>query len=245
MTRILLLAGVFLASAAAADIPIRQVILYKSGVGYFERSGQLGPGESARLDFKASDMNDVLKSLTIEDRNGGKVTGLRYDSSEPLSQKLADFPFKIDGQASLAVFVDQMKGAKIEIKYGAETVSGAIVSGRLVGVDEKHPEREQLVLMLDSGELRTFDLAAASGIRFEDPKVQSQLRDYLAVVNQSRSQDKRSIYIDSSDSKERQIAATYMIPTPVWKSSYRLIFNDKTDPTLEGWAIIDNTTGED
>ena len=245
MTRILLLAGVFLASAAAADIPIRQVILYKSGVGYFERSGQLGPGESARLDFKASDMNDVLKSLTIEDRNGGKVTGLRYDSSEPLDRKLADFPFKIGGQASLAVFVDQMKGAKVEIKYGAETVSGAIVSGRLVGADEKHPEREQLVLMLDSGELRTFDLAAASAIRFEDPKLQSQLRDYLAVVNQSRSQDKRSIYIDSSDAKAREIDASYTIPMPVWKSSYRLIFNDKTDPMLEGWAIIDNTTGED
>jgi len=245
MTRILLLAGVFLASAAAADIPIRQVILYKSGVGYFERSGQLGPGESARLDFKASDMNDVLKSLTIEDRNGGKVTGLRYDSSEPLDRKLADFPFKIGGQASLAVFVDQMKGARVEIKYGAETVSGAIVSGRLVGADEKHPEREQLVLMLDSGELRTFDLAAASAIRFEDPKLQSQLRDYLAVVNQSRSQDKRSIYIDSSDAKAREIDASYTIPMPVWKSSYRLIFNDKTDPTLEGWAIIDNTTGED
>ena len=245
MTRILLLAGVFLASAAAADIPIRQVILYKSGVGYFERSGQLGPGESARLDFKASDMNDVLKSLTIEDRNGGKVTGLRYDSSEPLDRKLADFPFKIGGQASLAVFVDQMKGARVEIKYGAETVSGAIVSGRLVGADEKHPEREQLVLMLDSGELRTFDLAAASAIRFEDPKLQSQLRDYLAVVNQSRSQDKRSIYIDSSGAKAREIDASYTIPMPVWKSSYRLIFNDKTDPTLEGWAIIDNTTGED
>ncbi len=245
MRRILLLAGVFVASAAAADIPIRQVILYKSGVGYFERSGQLGPGESARLDFKATDMNDVLKSLTLEDRNGGKVTGLRYDSSEPLGQKLAEFPFKIDGQAALAVFIDQMKGAKVEIKYGAETVSGAIVSGRLVGADDKRPEREQAVLMLDSGELRTFDLAAASAIRFVDPKLQGQLKDYLAVVNQSRSLDKRSIYIDSSDAKARQIDASYMVPMPVWKSSYRLIFNDKTDPTLEGWAIIDNTTGED
>jgi hypothetical protein len=245
MTRILFLAGAVLLSASAADIPIRQVILYKSGVGYFERAGRLGPGESGRLDFKASDMNDVLKSLTLEDA-GGKVTGLRYDSSEPLSQKLADFPFKVEGQASLAVFMDQMKGAKVEIKYGAETVTGAIVSGRLVaGSDEKHPEREQAVLMLDSGDLRTFDLAAASTIRFTDPKLQSQLRDYLALVNQSRSQDKRSIYIDSSDSKERQIAASYMVPMPVWKSSYRLIFNDKTDPTLEGWAIVDNTTGED
>ena len=231
--------------AAAADIPVREVILYKSGVGYFERAGSLNAGESARLDFKASDMNDVLKSLTIADRNGGKITGLRYDASEPLNQKLADFPFKIEGQASLATFLDQMKGAKIEMKYGAETVAGTVVSGRMVRGDDKQPEREQVVILLDSGDLRTFDLAAASSIRFLDPKLQAQLKDYLAVVNQSRSTDKRSVYVDSSDSKERQIVASYMIPTPVWKSSHRLIFSDKTEPTLEGWAIVDNTTGED
>jgi hypothetical protein len=138
-----------------------------------------------------------------------------------------------------------MKGARIEMKYGAETVSGTIVSGRVVRGDDKQAEREQAVILLDSGDLRTFDLAAASSIRFVDTKLQVQLKDYLTAVNQSRSTDKRSIYIDSSDSKERQIAATYMIPTPVWKSSYRLIFNDKAEPTLEGWAIIDNTTGED
>ncbi len=239
------LSTAFLFTAWAADIPIREVILYKSGVGYFERGGTLRPGESARLDFKASDMNDVLKSLTISGQNGDKITGLRYDSSEPLDQKLADFPFKIDGQASLAVFLDQMRGAKVELKYGPETISGTVVSGRVVKADDKQPEREQLVVLLDSGELRTLDLAAATSIRFADPKLQTQLRDYLTVVNQARSTDKRSIYIDSSDAKERQIAASYMIPTPVWKSSYRLIFGDKAEPTLEGWAIIDNTTGED
>jgi hypothetical protein len=36
-----------------------------------------------------------------------------------------------------------------------------------------------------------------------------------------------------------------MVPTPIWKSSYRLIFGERSDPTLEGWAILDNTTGED
>ncbi|MGA2215780.1 MAG: DUF4139 domain-containing protein, partial [Bryobacteraceae bacterium] len=245
MRRLIFLVTAFVAAAMAADIPIREVVLYKSGVGYFERGGLLRAGESARLDFKASDMNDVLKSLTISEQNGGKVTGLRYDSSEPLDKKLADFPFKIDGQASLALFLDQMKGAKVELKYGAETISGTVVSGRVVGADDKRPEREQLVALLDSGELRMLDLAAASSIRLADPKLEAQLRDYLTVVNQSRSTDKRSIYIDSSDAKERQVAAGYMIPTPVWKSSYRLIFNDKPDATFEGWAIVDNTTGED
>ena len=133
----------------------------------------------------------------------------------------------------------------MELKYGADTISGTVVSGRVVKADDKQPEREQLVALLDSGELRTLDLAASSSIRFADAKLQAQLRDYLTVVNQSRSTDKRSIYIDSSDAKERQIDASYMIPAPVWKSSYRLIFNEKGDPTLEGWAIIDNTSGED
>ena len=86
------------ALALPAELPVRQVVLYKHGVGFFERSGRLGPGESARLDFDAAEMNDVLKSLTIAERGGGKVSGLRYDSMDPLSHKLAEFPFQI-GQA--------------------------------------------------------------------------------------------------------------------------------------------------
>jgi hypothetical protein len=61
MKRYFPLTAAFMATALAADIPIHEVILYKSGVGYFERTGALRAGESARLDFKASDMNDVLK----------------------------------------------------------------------------------------------------------------------------------------------------------------------------------------
>ena len=71
---------------SAAELPVRQVILYKHGVGFFERSGTLGAGETARLDFKAEEMNDVLKSLTIEEKGGGKINGLRYDSSIPLEK---------------------------------------------------------------------------------------------------------------------------------------------------------------
>ena len=245
MRRCFPLLAAIMATAMAADIPVRQIVLYKSGVGYFERSGDLKAGESARLDFKATDMNDVLKSLTVEDKSGAKITGLRYDSSEPLADKLADFPFHVDGQQSLSGFLDQVKGARVEMKYGAESLSGAVVGARVIPASDKNAEREQAVLMLDSGELRTIDLSAASSIRFADPKLQSQLRDYLAVLNQARSKDKRSVYIDTPDAQGRHIFASYMIPMPLWKSSYRLIFAQQGEPTLEGWAIVDNTTGED
>jgi len=134
-------------------LPIREVVLYKSGVGYFERGGRLAPGESAKLDFKAVEMDDVLKSLTVSD-SSGKVVGLRYDSSEPLAQKLSDFPFAVGGAQSLSAFLDELKGARVELKYGPDTLSGIIVSARTMSAQEKTPEREQVVLMLDSGDLR-------------------------------------------------------------------------------------------
>ena len=101
----LTIASLILSAAAlyAADLPVRQVVLYKHGVGFFERSGRLGPGESARLDFTATEMNDVLKSLTIGEKGGGKISGLRYDSMDPLSHSLESFPFRIGNAASLAV----------------------------------------------------------------------------------------------------------------------------------------------
>src|SRR5271165_44648 len=245
MLRYLSVTAVLLATTMAADLPIRTIVIYKNGLGYFERHGQLAAGESARLDFKNSDMNDVLKSLTLEDRDGAKITGIHYDSSEPLANKLADFPFSLADASPLAAFLDQVKGARLEMKFGAESLAGVIVSARLVPADKDHAEREQVVVLLDSGDLRTLDLSAASLVRFSDSKLQIQLKDYLAAVRQARSKDKRSVYIDSSDSKARDIVASYALPMGVWKSSYRLVFTDKPQPTLEGWAIVDNTTGED
>jgi hypothetical protein len=231
----------------AADLPIREVILYKHGVGYFERSGPLNPGETARLDFKADDMNDVLKSLTLTDRSGGKVAGVRYDASEPLNKRLENFPFALGAESTMATFLDHMKGARIELKLRAETVAGAVVGARSVkGADkDKIAELETVTLLTDAGDMRIFDLGSASSIRFSDPQLQQLLKEYLAVLSHAQDKDRRSLYIDSANTPRHEVVARYTIPSPMWKSSYRLIFKKDSQPTLEGWAIVDNTTGDD
>jgi hypothetical protein len=110
---------------------------------------------------------------------------------------------------------------------------------------QNQPERHQLVLLMDDGEIRNVDPSAAVGIRFVDPKVQQQFRDYLLLVAGARNLDKRSVTIESASDRARPVVARYVVPTPVWKSSYRLVFDDQARPLLEGWAIVDNTTGED
>jgi hypothetical protein len=241
--------GLLLASAAAcfaaADLPVTQVVLYKHGIGFFERSGKLAPGESVRLEFNASDMNDVLKSLTLAEPGGGKITGLRYDSMDPLSHALSGFPFQIANSQPISGLLDQLKGARVALQLGDRTVSGVIVNGRLLSAANNQPEREQLILLMDDGELHTVDLGAVNGIRFTDAHLQQQFKDYLSMVATARSQDKRAVYIDSTDTHEHQLIASYTVPQPVWKSSYRLILGATGQPTLEGWAMVDNTSGED
>jgi hypothetical protein len=231
-------------AALAADLPIREVTLYKHGVAHLSRSGELGPGESVELAFKASEMNDVLKSLTIVDASGAPVAGVRYDASDPVDRRLAEFPFRVPEQASLAAFLDQMKGARLELGSG---VSGAIVSARTArsSEGERAAERELVVLLTDSGELRTIDLSTVSFVRFPDPKHQTMLRDYLAIASGARSLERRNVFIEGAGQGPRRLTARYLIPAAVWKSSYRLIFQASGEAVLEGWAIVDNTSGED
>ncbi|MBL8236858.1 MAG: hypothetical protein JNM66_05535 [Bryobacterales bacterium] len=232
-------------SLMAAELPVKRVVLYKHGVGYFERNGELAAGESARLDFKASEMNDVLKSLTVDETGGGKVSGLRYDSSTPLERRLGEYAFSVGAQVPLAQFLDQFKGARVEMETGAQKTAGSIVSGRVVAATEQQPQRDLVVMLTDANELKTVDLSSVTSLKLADGVLQRQLRDYLGALAGARTKEQRSVYIDSTDAKGRKVSASYLIPTPIWKSSYRLIFRNQPQPMLEGWAIIDNTTNDD
>jgi hypothetical protein len=233
--------------ASAQQLPIKQIVLYKHGIGFFEREGVIAAGEEARLDFKTADMNDVLKSLTVTDGSGGRIAGIRYDSNETLDQRLGRYPFRIGNQERLSAFLDSIKGAHIELKSAERTTSGAILGARAMeasGDGGQRIVREQVTLLLDSGEVANYDLANIGSLRLLDPHLEEQLKQYLQTLAQSASREKRGIYIDSARGSSRQLRISYISPTAIWKSSYRLTLG-APNSILEGWAIVDNTTDED
>lgn len=224
----------------AADLPVTKVILYKNGVAYYERSGEVKAGEPGRLDFQASEMDDVLKSLVVDAKGG--VSRIRYELSEPLQRKLAGQGIQIREEMPLVQLLDRWRGAHIELKYGGAALGGVIISGRLAPLPQQG-QRQELTLLTDSGEMRLIDLEAAQGLKLTDAKLQQQFIDALAAIAQSRSKDKRAVFIDAASAGK--LIARYLIPAAVWKSSYRLALADTGDSTLEGWAIVDNASGED
>lgn len=79
-----------LANAAELEsekLPVRRVVLYKNGVGYFEHTGRVRGDQELKIEFTSAQLNDVLKSLTVLDLNGGKITGVGYNSVAPISEQ--------------------------------------------------------------------------------------------------------------------------------------------------------------
>jgi hypothetical protein len=241
------LLGVVLAAPSAAqdtELPVRKVVLYKHGVGFFERSAEVEGRSAIRLQFKASEMDDVLKSLTVDSR-AGAVTGVRYDSNEPLGKKLENFPFRVGEAQPLTRILDQFKGSRVRLRLASDQVEGTIISARTIPPTADQQERHSLLILGDDGEIRTLDPAAALGLSFVDPRLQEQFRDYLMLVAGARNREKRNVTIETAENRGGLVSARYVVPTPVWKSSYRLVLDEEDRPMLEGWAIVDNTTGED
>ncbi|HEX4771245.1 MAG TPA: hypothetical protein VH351_10460 [Bryobacteraceae bacterium] len=240
---VLFLVSLLALPTQAAELPVTEVMLYKRGVGLFVRDGIVPPGQDVRLEFQNNDMNDLLKSLVITAADGAHVKAIRYDANETLEQRLSKFQFRLGEQQPLSSFLDALKGSRIQLAIGSKTVSGSIVGARMF-VATNVPSREQLTILQDSGDLANYDLGNIDSLHLQDAHQQQELKAYLQTLADSNARDQRSVFIESDAKDSRRLHLSYVAPTAIWKSSYRLMLDDR-GPTLEGWAIVDNTTGDD
>lgn len=230
-----------------AVLPIRRVVLYKHGVGYFERKGKVTGSEALNLDFKARDMNDVLKSMTVLDLSGGSVSAVSYDSTKPLEQLLQEATIRIPESGSLTALLGQIKGARVRVRVGGkENVEGVIVGlEQLPVVEGKTSVVRPFLSLLEGGTLRTFDVLEIAELEFLDEAVRKDLEFYLATVLSSYKKDSKRMSILTAGEGERELFVSYVLEAPVWKTSYRILLDEAKPPLLQGWALVDNTGDED
>ncbi|RKH52474.1 hypothetical protein D7X96_28300 [Corallococcus interemptor] len=229
-----------------SPLSIRRVVLYKHGVGYFERRGKVTGSETAHLDFKARDMNDVLKSMTVLDLNGGSVSAVSYDSTKPLEQLLSEATIRIPEHGSLTALLGQVKGARVRARVGGAQVEGAIVGLESLPVvqGEASVVRPFLTLLVGAS-LRTFDVLELGELEFLDEAVRKDLEFYLATVMSSYKKDSKRLSILTAGEGSRELYVSYVLESPVWKTSYRILLDEGKPPLLQGWAMVDNTGDED
>ncbi|HMP58485.1 MAG TPA: hypothetical protein PKD86_03945 [Gemmatales bacterium] len=239
------------------SLPVVRVVLFSSGVGYFEHFGTVAGNTTTELRFKTAQINDILKSLVLQDMDGGKVTTITYPSQDPISKTLRSFQVDITDNPSLADLLNQLRGAKVKVSVATTELAGTIL-----GVETKQKPigdgkfvPTPVLNLLAGATIRSVELPDVRELSLEDPQLQAELTQALVALAAARDQDKKPVGINFLGEGERRVRVGYVVETPIWKTSYRLILDDpkavgedgkpKPGGNLQGWAIVENQTDND
>lgn len=242
----------------AVDLPVRRVVLYKNGVGYFEHTGRVTGNQAITVDFTSSQLDDALQSLTALDLGGGRIAAVSYNSNTPFDQQLKNIPLGLDENPDTADLYGALRGARVEVSGAGEGVT----TGRILDYEARteksasggETDRRFLTVVTDSGAVRTFEVTPSTSVRVIDGDLRRDLDSYLTLLASTQTRQMRHLTLEANGAGTRDIRVSYISAVPVWKTTYRIVFppaQANATPTgsesaiLQGWAVVDNTVGSD
>ncbi|NLO06937.1 MAG: DUF4139 domain-containing protein [candidate division WS1 bacterium] len=246
----LLIGVVIMATAAggafAADLPLSHVVLYSSGVGFFQHEGMVRDDQSVELSFRAEQINDILKSMVLQDLSGGTIGPVTYAPRDPLERTLGSFAVDIADEPSLGELLSRLRGAEVAIT----TNDGKEVRGTILGTEwqektvEDNVVRFEVVNIVTDAGMQQVAIWHIRDARLISDELSTDLRKALAAIAANRDVSKRGVELHFNGQGARQVSVGYLLETPVWKTTYRLVA-DRGESFLQGWAIVENTTDTD
>ena len=236
----------------SAGLPITRVVLFNSGVAHFTRSGDVEGNARVDLSFPEADINDLLKSMTLEDERG-RVSLVNYDSHAPISKTLESFAINLNQSPTYSAILNQARGEQVEVALvQAATGQPATLTGKIVGVEKQKVPTGQTSIDVDVLNLwcaegvRAVKLADVQRLRFTNPHIENEMKRALETLALSHDTLKKSVTIEFNGEGKRQAKVSYVTENPIWKTSYRLVLDKKDGkPYLQGWGIVENPTDED
>ncbi|MEX2540540.1 MAG: hypothetical protein WD314_01995 [Trueperaceae bacterium] len=226
----------------SASLPVTRVVLFTSGIGYFEHAGTVDGTAELELPVAGEQMDDLLASLVLQDFGGGTIEPVRYPARDPLGRVLASYSLDLTNDPTLAELLSQARGEAVLVT-ATEPLEGTIVNLERVQVPEEEP-KTYLTLAMATG-LQRVSLAEVRRVRFARPELQQELESALAALARYRGEDEGNVRLRFSGSGSRRVSVGYIREVPVWKTSYRLLVGDEGEADLQGWAIFDNPTSLD
>jgi hypothetical protein len=232
-------------------LPITKVVLYKSGIGYFEHVTTVTGNQALAVQFTGDQLDDVLKSLTALDLGSGRVAGISYDSPTPAARRLRALRMPLAADATTLQLLQALRGSRVEVRSNA----GALLTGRVLHV-ERRPrpqgntpaaDRDELTLVTDTGEIATMEIGGATRVRIADADLRQDVARYLDIASTNSDRSQRRVVLSTVGTGARQVFVSYVGEAAVWKTTYRLIFPGASEraPILQGWALVDNVSAAD
>jgi hypothetical protein len=228
-------------SRRADDLHVTRAVLYQNGIGYFERQGTV-EGQMIKLRILPHQIADVLKSLTVVDLGTGRAINIALPVEKTRARQLAMLPQQVREGGGLAGIAQAFRGARATVEAAA--ASG---TGRLVGVEQLSDKGDwRLTILRDDGTLQSFELATVHALQIQDRTLEVGLRKALDVSLDEGSWKPVELSIHLAGPTPHKLLVSYVVDMPTWKPAYRVVLSkDQREGLLQGWAVVDNVSGED
>ncbi|HKX10189.1 MAG TPA: DUF4139 domain-containing protein [Stellaceae bacterium] len=245
-TFVLVLLCVVGAPAWAGDLTLKRVMLSTGGVAYLEYEAAVDGDATLTLNVPLDQVDDVLKSIVVYDSKGG-VGAASLPGRQPLAQLFNDLPFGPEALASPAALLNALQGA--EIRVGAShPITGKllrVVAETTRATDGTTTSRNRVSVLTSEG-LQQFILEDADSVRFVDAELQVKVDQALSEIASHRAKDRRAITLTTRGTGTRTLRVGYVVAAPLWKASFRLSLPAEANTAhLQGWAVLENMSGED
>src|SRR5262249_45608334 len=93
--------------------------------------------------------------------------------------------------------------------------------------------------------VRSIPLRDVQRLRFLNPVLDAELKRALEVLASSHDALKKTVSLTFKGDGKRAVRVGYVVESPIWKPSYRLVLDKDGKVHLQGWASIENTTDDD
>lgn len=242
-------------------LPLQRLRLYETGVGYFERRGNVGPSDSLTLPLPSSHLDDALKSLVVLEATAGvRIQGVAFDSSvsEGMARAMAGLPS--DGEEPLAYhdLLESLKGSRVQVQTDDGKLRGRFVDlegpfyAQRPSVAERMPEDREprgephytLILLDDDDAIRRVKTDHVQAIRMLDEGTASRLDVAATALSDQTARQTSSLHVQTS--APGRLGLGYISEAPVWRTTYRVVMDlEQAKGELQAWALVHNDTDED
>jgi hypothetical protein len=246
-------------STTDQSLGLDRVVLYRNGIGYFERSGAVD-GEVLTIKVRKDQINDLLKSLTVVDRKSGQAVSVSMPL-DPQTWANAALATLSPGQGSLAEVLDALRGTEVVLTTTQGKLRGRIVMIERI-LDEPDPSppahserqpdpkggsRDWKITLLSGKQMQVVRLSKVKAVSLRDGDLALQFHRSLDATAGEGMFQQVAVDIRLAGSKDHDLAVSYVVAAPMWKPTYRVVLPEAGTgkALLQGWAVVDNTSGED
>lgn len=243
LTGALLLVWMGSTASTAWAQQIESITLSSAGMAEIERQIPISDAGTAQLRVPLTQVDDILKTLMAVDGKN-RIESLTLSGLAPLKESFDSLPFSAQDLRSPATLAHALRGQQVSASSQGRLVRGAVLGVHATAATNEHAAQAILSVLTEQGQIQTLELGPDTSLEVLDKTVQQQLQQAADVLAGQSNQQSRDIQLVLNKTDTKTARLSYLIPAPVWKSTYRLMMQDGK-ARLQAWAIFENTSGED